>query len=181
MLESDVKDGKIYDARLEMPGWNNPGYSTMWTGVRVANHSKGNLVASVGPPVRRNETFKRAPIKTPKGERVLDFGQNLANAARFEVREPQGTTVRLRHGEALDAEGNFTVAHLHLGKAPDPEAHAFQDVHYTLKGEGNVQNWGWMTKATIVAARAVVYDRGPRVCSVRARKRHRRDSGRWSN
>ena len=137
ILKSDMKDGEIYDARLEMPGWNAAGYDDRgWTGVRVARHPKNHLVASMGVPVRRKETFKPTPIQTPKGETVLDFGQNLAGVVHFRVKGPEGTTIRLQHGEALDKEGNFTIAHLFpLGK-PDPDKHPFQQVRYTLKGQG---------------------------------------------
>jgi alpha-L-rhamnosidase len=137
ILKSDMKDGEIYDARLELPGWSGTGYDDgAWKGVRVAPHSKANLVASMGVPVRRKETFKPTLIRTPKGETVLDFGQNLAGVVRFRVQGPRGTTVRLHHGEALDEDGNFTIAHLMTFGKPDPDKKPFQLVDYTLKGEG---------------------------------------------
>ena len=39
-------------------------------------------VASMGVPVRRKEIFHPTIIKTPKGETVLDFGQNLAGVVQ---------------------------------------------------------------------------------------------------
>ncbi|GIK74575.1 MAG: alpha-L-rhamnosidase [Chloroflexota bacterium] len=137
ILKSDLKDGEIYDARLEMPGWCAPDFDDRgWQGVRVVSHPKQPLVASMGPPVRRKETFTPTVLPTPKGETVLDFGQNLAGVVHFKVKGPEGAVVRLTHGEALDKDGNFTLAHLLLFGKPDPEKNPFQQVQYILKGEG---------------------------------------------
>jgi alpha-L-rhamnosidase len=138
ILKSDMKDGEIYDARLEMPGWCSAGFAAgeKWKAVRVANHPKNNLVASMGVPVRRKETFTPVVLKTPNGDTVLDFGQNLAGVVHFKVRGPAGTTIRLRHGEALDKHGNFTVANLVGGSPATLDKKPFQEVRYTLKGEG---------------------------------------------
>ncbi|MCU0522394.1 MAG: glycoside hydrolase family 78 protein [Anaerolineae bacterium] len=138
ILKSDMRDGEVYDARLEMPGWCTAGFDDRgWERVRTLGYSKKILVASMGVPVRRKETFRPAILRTPKGETVLDFGQNLAGVVAMRVRGPRGTTVRLRHGETLDAEGNFTVAHLFtLPPLSDSRTPEFQEVRYTLRGEG---------------------------------------------
>jgi alpha-L-rhamnosidase len=143
LIKSDMRDGEVYDARLEMPGWCSPGFDpgasgagAAWKGVRVANHPKNTLVASMGVPVRRKETFHPVVLKTPDGQTVLDFGQNLAGVVRFRVSGPRGATVRLRHGEALNKEGNFTLSNLIMGKPEALEKNPFQEVRYTLKGEG---------------------------------------------
>jgi alpha-L-rhamnosidase len=137
ILMSDMKAGEIYDARLEMgedsQSWCSPSFEdSAWKPVRVTAHDKSHLVASMGVPVRRKETFHPKIIKTPKGETVLDFGQNLAGVVHFKVRGEKGTTIRLRHGEALDEHGNFTTAHLVPDK--NTEKVSFQEVRYTLKG-----------------------------------------------
>lgn len=138
LLKSDMKDGEIYDARLEMPGWCRPGFDDRaWQGVRTPAHPKNHLVASMGVPVRRKEVFSpQAILHTPKGETVLDFGQNLAGVVRMKVSGPAGATVRLQHGETLDKDGNFTIANLLLGQPRAGKLPPFQEVHYTLKGEG---------------------------------------------
>ncbi len=136
ILKSDMKDGEIYDARLEMPGWNDLGFNdSRWKPVRVASHPKNHLVASMGVPVRQKETFTPILLKTPGGETVLDFGQNLAGIVHFKVQGPKGTTIRLRHGETLDENGNFTQANLFALKSKGKEPF-FQEVRYTLKGQG---------------------------------------------
>jgi len=137
ILKSDMQEGEIYDARLEMPGWNELGYNdNAWKPIRVVSYPKNHLVASMGVPVRQKETFSPAVLKTPKGETVLDFGQNLAGIVRLKVRGPKGTTLRLRHGETLDQDGNFTQANLYAFPAKSGKEPFFQEVRYTLKGDG---------------------------------------------
>jgi alpha-L-rhamnosidase len=129
ILESDIYGGEIYDARLERPGWSAPGFDDKtWSAVRVAEYDKKILVAAAGPPVRRiEEVWPVALLKTPAGETVVDFGQNMVGWVRLKVRGPAGTTVTLRHAEVLDKEGNFYTANLRAAK---------QRVSYVLKGGG---------------------------------------------
>ena len=104
-----------YKFAYQLPGWCSPGFDDAgWMAIRVASHPLKRLVASMGVPVRRKEAFTPTVLTTPKGETMLDFGQNLAGVMRFKVRGPAGTTVRLRHGEALNRDGNFTMAKLFI-------------------------------------------------------------------
>ncbi|HPG40507.1 MAG TPA: glycoside hydrolase family 78 protein [bacterium] len=126
---SDIYMGETYDARKEKPGWTNPGYKDQdWAGVSTVDHSKEILIAPVGPPVQKVEEIKPVKIiKTPAGETVFDMGQNMVGWIRLKVEGPAGTTVKLRHAEVLDKEGNFYITNLRAAK---------QTVEYTLKGQG---------------------------------------------
>jgi len=130
ILSSDLQEGEVYDARLEMPGWHKPGFdASQWQAVSVVSDRKDHLVATNGPLVRPHEEITPiALVRTPKGETVVDMGQNFAGVVRFSVQGPAGTTVRLQHGETLDAQGNFTIAHLQVPQR-------WQEVRYTLKGD----------------------------------------------
>ncbi len=46
-------------------------------------------------------------IVTPKGEKVLDFGQNLAGYVEVTVAGKKGDKIVLSHAEVLDKDGNF--------------------------------------------------------------------------
>jgi alpha-L-rhamnosidase len=119
--------GGTYDARLERPGWSAPGLDEGgWSSVRLAAVEARPLVAPAGPPVRRIEDVRAVAVrKTPGGHTVVDFGQNLVGWLRLRARGPAGTTVKLRHAEVLDEDGNFCTADLRLAK---------QLVTCTLKG-----------------------------------------------
>ena len=124
---SEIYHGERYDARLEKGRWTEPGYDDAgWSGVRVVEGGKGALVAPAGPPVRRVEEVRaREILRTPAGETVVDFGQNLVGWIRLSVRGPAGTTVTLRHAEVLDRDGNFYVQNLRVAR---------QKIEYTLRG-----------------------------------------------
>jgi alpha-L-rhamnosidase len=127
ILMSEIYHGETYDARLEKQGWTTAGFAdSQWSGVRVVDYAKDNLIASAGPPVRRIEELKPVKIfKTPAGETVADIGQNMVGWVRLKVQGDAGTTVTLRHAEVLDAAGNFYTANLRAAK---------ETVQYTLKG-----------------------------------------------
>ncbi|HEY7394919.1 MAG TPA: glycoside hydrolase family 78 protein, partial [Gemmatimonadaceae bacterium] len=127
IITSDIYNGETYDARLEKTGWSEPGFvDEDWKGVRVVDYSLASLITPAGPPIRRVEEIKPVKVlQTPKGETVVDLGQNMVGWVRLRVRGPAGTTVRLEHAEVLDKQGNFYTDNLRTAK---------QTETYTLKG-----------------------------------------------
>lgn len=129
ILESDMYNGEKYDARLEMDGWANNGFDdSKWVKAEILDHPKDILVAPQGPPVRAiEEITPKKIITTPKGEIVLDLGQNIVGWARMKVKGQNGDKVTLKFAEVLDKNGNFYTTNLRLAEATDI---------YTLKGGG---------------------------------------------
>jgi len=129
ILMSEIYHGETYDARLEKAGWALPGFAdAQWSGVKVVDGRKDDLITPAGPPVRRIEELKPVKIlKTPSGETVVDLGQNMVGWVKLKVQGPAGTTVTLRHAEVLDKQGNFYTENLRAAKAT---------LQYTLKGGG---------------------------------------------
>ncbi len=64
---------------------------------------------------------------TPKGEKVIDFGQNLTGWVEFQVRAGAGEEVRFRCFEVLDGEGNVYTENLRTAK---------QQISYICRGGG---------------------------------------------
>jgi alpha-L-rhamnosidase len=129
ILRSDIYNGETYDANLEMNGWKSPGFDDgKWQRVAILDHTKNTLIAPQGLPVKAIQEIK--PIKqitTPKGEMVLDMGQNMVGWVRLKVRGNKGDSIKLKFAEVLDKEGNFYTENLRAAKATDI---------YILKGEG---------------------------------------------
>ncbi len=74
-------------------------------------------VLQVGERIVENERLR--PIRlivTPKGERVLDFGQNLTGHVELKIRGKRGDRVVFHHAEVLDCDGNFYTANLRSAK-----------------------------------------------------------------
>lgn len=60
-----------------------------------------------------------ALIHTPKGEAVIDFGQNIAGVVELTVDGKPGQKIVLRHAEVLDRDGNFYTTNLRTARATD--------------------------------------------------------------
>ncbi len=84
------------------------------------DYPKSVLVAQQSEPVRITQRIvgQRA-FRTPQGDVVIDFGQNLAGVVEARLCAPRGTKVTIRHAEALDEKGNFYTANLRTAKATD--------------------------------------------------------------
>lgn len=129
IIFSGIYDGEIYDARKEWQGWNASGFNDSdWWGVSISDKQQQTLVSQEGPLVKRIDTIKPLRIfKTPKGETVLDMGQNMVGWIRLKLNGNKGDVVKLYHAEILDKSGNFYIENLRSAK---------QQIQYTLKGEG---------------------------------------------
>ncbi|MBR2671069.1 MAG: family 78 glycoside hydrolase catalytic domain [Oscillospiraceae bacterium] len=98
---NDLQKGEEYDARMETP--------EDWHGVTLREWSRDILVGPEGcVPVIEQERFEGRLIKTPNGETVIDFGQNLAGYVEMKLDASEGQKITLWHGETLDENGNFT-------------------------------------------------------------------------
>lgn len=119
IVYSEIYNGETIDARKAKTGWNNINYNDRdWTSVREAGFSKDNLIATENEPVRKKETFN--PVKiftTPKGEKVIDFGQNLVGWVVMKAKGKAGDRIVLSHAEVLDKQGNFYTDNLRAAKA----------------------------------------------------------------
>jgi alpha-L-rhamnosidase len=114
VLKNSVYLGELYDARLEQKGWAEPGFDdSKWSKVKLEPGPKGQLIAQYIPPVRATKILKPVKMTEPKpGVYLFDFGQNFAGVPRLKVRGTAGTTIIMRGGEDVHADGslnNLTV------------------------------------------------------------------------
>ncbi len=126
---SSLYDGEVYDANLEKGAWTSSTFNDQsWGSVREVDHSKRILIAPQGVPVKRIETIKpKKMMLTPKGEKVIDMGQNMVGRIRFKLKGNKGDTITIYHAEVLDKDGNFYTENLR---------NADQKIQYIFKGEG---------------------------------------------
>ncbi|MBP3657218.1 MAG: family 78 glycoside hydrolase catalytic domain [Clostridia bacterium] len=82
----------------------------------VAAETDYRLEDQFSPPIRAVGELKPTLIITPKGEQVLDFGQNMAGVIRFVNRLPAGRTMRIQTGEVLQ-QGSFYRDNLRTAKS----------------------------------------------------------------
>ncbi|WP_149093847.1 alpha-L-rhamnosidase [Paenibacillus terrae] len=127
ILMSDIYNGEIYDARLEQRA---PEHSSLTERkmMQIVPFPLSHLVAQENEPVRVMNRLKPVElIRTPKGELVLNLGQNMVGWLEFKVEAPEGTVLKLVHGEVLDQQGNFYR---------DNIRDAAQQITYICSGKG---------------------------------------------
>jgi len=103
---ADLQDGEHVEASLT-PSYD--GWAKVTT-ERLTPTAANNVVP------RERERLTPTLVTTPSGQRVLDFGQNIAGFIGFTLRGDKGERITLRLGEVLDESGNFTQQNFQLTK-----------------------------------------------------------------
>jgi len=140
ILSSDLYYGEVYDARQEIPGWSEPdcGYDR-WRRVKLLEYSKAHLVCpTCGMAKVQEEIRPQRILRTPKGELVVDLGQNIAGIVRLAVEGESGREIALSYCEELTPAGNFTIEQLDLLGHQKRAGRFYQIDRYVLKGEPEV-------------------------------------------
>ena len=121
IVRTDLQKGEVYDARLELHGWQKAAL--------CVEHTEGALIENQSVPVREKERFPGKPMHDAAGNLVIDFSQNLAGYVKMTLRNTRpGQVVHLKHGESLAPDGKFSTANCDGGKAD------FQEITYICKG-----------------------------------------------
>lgn len=118
---TDMQDGESYDARLDRPGWDKPGYNASgWDAVQVRPSATALLTPQRDQPVRITQELSATAIPSNvPGTYLYDLGQNMVGVARFTLTGTPGHTVKFRYAEVLDKFGNFYTDNLRSAKATD--------------------------------------------------------------
>lgn len=113
---SEIYDGETFDATYSPKDWQESA---------VLQAPKSVLIKQEGCIVKEQESiFPKSMFTTPKGEVVIDFGQNMTGYVEFEIDAKAGDRLVYTHAEVLDKEGNFYTANLRTAK---------QRIEYTCK------------------------------------------------
>lgn len=118
---ADNQDGEAVDARMR-PTYSGKARETRHPVVPTASNNV---------PVTEHERFKPALITTPSGQKVLDFGQNIAGYVRFSLDAKAGQVIKLRLGELLGKDGEFTQSNIQC--STKKRATPLQQVVYTCR------------------------------------------------
>ena len=101
----NIYNGDVYDASYDTAEKTHS--------VKVLSHTRSILVPQEGEIICEHERLKPTEvIHTPKGETVLDFGQNMTGYVELSLSVPAGKKIVIDHAEVLDREGNFYTENL---------------------------------------------------------------------
>jgi len=130
----EIYDGEDYDARLEQPGWDLPGFAGKgWSAATVGETPRITLSVRESPPIRITETrTARSVTEVRPGVFVFDFGQNFAGLPRLRAKGTAGSKIEMRFAERLKADGNIDQANLRAARAADT---------YILRGDPNGETY----------------------------------------
>ncbi len=129
IIKNDVHDGEVYDARLEIPGWDTPDFkenNLNWLHAQRVTAPGGRMKAQMIEPIKVVDHVEPIAITNPKpGSYVYDLGQNIAGWCILRVKGDEGTCVTLKFAEVLYEDGTVNQENLRTARA---------HVMYTLKG-----------------------------------------------
>ena len=103
MINNHFFGGEDYDARLEEPGWDRPGFDDSGWQPVVEKDAPGRIVSQLMPPMRVIRVLSPAVSTRPRaGVFVYDLGQSIGGWWRVRVRGKAGTRLTIRGAETLD-------------------------------------------------------------------------------
>lgn len=117
----DVRTGTIRYSEIYMGETINTYDPEVYTRKAVIKpFDKSVLTAQENEPVRITERISpKEFIVTPKGEKLVDFGQNITGLVEVKVKGEKGQKIVIRHAEVLDKDGNFYPETLRSAKSID--------------------------------------------------------------
>ena len=96
ILYNGIHSGEIYDARKELTGWNEPGYTDIaWANAIEVRKPTGILKAQNAPPDRVIQTLKPISVRETGGAIRYDLGQMISGWARLKITGEKGTKIKL--------------------------------------------------------------------------------------
>lgn len=119
---SEIYDGEIYDASLEMSGWNTVGFDDAdWNGVIVEDvAATPALNPKAHAPVRATGEIPALSVTEPEpGRFVFDLGQNMVGWPRLTMPVEKGQTITIRFAEMLNQDGTLYTANYRRAKSTD--------------------------------------------------------------
>ncbi len=98
------------------------------------------IVSQVLHPIRHVEEVPAKSFrKLNDTTYIYDLGRNIAGVTKLRIRGAAGTTVRLKHGERLAANGHVDQSNIDAHYRPVGTSDPFQTDIYTLRGTGEEQ------------------------------------------
>ena len=116
-------DGEYYDARLEMPGWNKPGFAAdgRWRPVDIMGKPKGRMRAMTMDDMAIQDRIVAQNVRKVGFDRyIVDFGQNMTGYVIMTLEGKAGRPIVLKYAEKLtDAGDSLNMASLRRTLATD--------------------------------------------------------------
>ena len=134
----NIHVGVIYDARKEQEGWNMPDFNDSgWKKATITTSPAPIIEAMKMPAICFSQLVTPVSV-TRKNDStyIFDMGINFAGVCSLKVKGLKGESVRLRHAEMLDKDGNLDQQNIDMHLRPRNSREVIQTDVYILKGIG---------------------------------------------
>ena len=119
---ADIYDGEHYDCNFE----------ESFSKVRINDYDNNRLCKQQGEYIKEQDVIIPHRIfKTPKGETIIDFNQNLTGYFEIALNAKKGERISLSFAEVLDKDGNFYTENYRSAKSEF--VYVCKDGHQTYK------------------------------------------------
>ena len=126
----DIRLGEHYDARLEIPGWNLPGFDPVgWTPAIPMQPVRGVMKECEAEPITVYREIAPVSITEEGDAFIYDFGINSAGVTRLHVKGETGQTITLWHAEML-RDGKFYNTNIRFVR---PDTTFYDDYNQTVR------------------------------------------------
>ena len=147
-----VFHGEVYDARLEQPGWNAPGFDdSNWQPVALRRAPEGKLIAHTAPTDK--VTLRLPPKRIEQiGDNLwrVDFGVEISGRLRFHnISGPAGHKVEIKYLSNL-----YSGDHTYIFSGGKPAEYASR-FNWFVFSAVEISNWPGELKPEQITAEAI--------------------------
>lgn len=137
VIFNSIYTAEHYDARLEQPGWDSPGFDdSKWRSPLNTGAPSANITAQALHPVRNVEKIPAVRMTRFSNRNYLfDFGRNISGVTSVRISGEAGTTVRLIHAERLGSDGHADQSNIDVHYRPTDDSDPFQTDILILSGK----------------------------------------------
>ncbi len=143
IIRDSIYGGEIYDARKEMPGWDDANFDdSNWKSAFVLPSPGGKLKSLKCPPVEIARTITPISVKEPKpGIFLVDMGENFSGHTQLILHNaPAGAAITMKYAERLDEAGLISLLGIGHDMFRMTPPQIFQQDTYICKG-GQTEIW----------------------------------------
>ena len=134
---NNIYSGEVYDARMEVPGWNKAGFQAQeWVDAVNVTAPSSVLQSQIMPPIRPVRVVKPVSVKRLAANRyVFDMGENFAGVCRLKLDSAKsGMIVAMKHGEMLKEDGTVDQSNIDMHFRSENQGETVQTDIYVAKG-----------------------------------------------
>lgn len=163
LLYNHSRSGEIYDARLEIEGWNLPDFNEEdWEDGMVTNGPGGILKKNSTPPIRCLATIQPVFI----GNGIYDLQENISGWVQCKVQGQAGDRIWVIYAERLNPDGTLNYEN---ENGLNQSLNRIQSDEYILKG---TEEETWEPMFTYHGFQYFQIEGSPKILEVTAKRIH---------